>query len=327
LRSYFEPRFERDFSEVRVHAASDTARGAQGIDARAFTVGRDIGFAAGEYAPATPRGRQLIAHELAHVVQQTAIGTNNSIVQRQAASPPVQSQQANRRNLTNTEHGFVNPIENARIEMSIKAVGKLVGMIQDIVTGDPDLLRSKEPDDPARKSRSRSVGKAAPTPDDQKRKVRLAVRRHLNLGYLFHWDNSSYDWLNDPRAAKALDVITKATDMIILQASRRLPRKVRNQSDNRSLAEKPLAEDIILFDPTFFDNKHWSTELCWTFVVMHEYMHFAGAFHGEDISQNMQKFTDYTPEFALANADSLTELVFELALGRPFDVNCHKPGA
>jgi hypothetical protein len=71
-RSYFEPRLGRDLSAVRVHDEPAAARGAQAIGARAFALGSDIGFAPGEYAPGTPRGRWLMAHELAHVAQQTA---------------------------------------------------------------------------------------------------------------------------------------------------------------------------------------------------------------------------------------------------------------
>jgi hypothetical protein len=58
------------FDDVRVHAdhRSDALAGA--VAARAFTVGRDIFFAAGEYRPGTPSGDQLLAHEAAHVVQQ-----------------------------------------------------------------------------------------------------------------------------------------------------------------------------------------------------------------------------------------------------------------
>ena len=70
VRRYFEPRFGWDFSKVHIHADSDAARGAQAIQARAYTQGRDIVFGAGEYTPATNEGRRLVAHELAHVVQQ-----------------------------------------------------------------------------------------------------------------------------------------------------------------------------------------------------------------------------------------------------------------
>lgn len=63
-RSYFEPRFGRGFGNVRIHTGSEANRLAHQIQARAFTIGRDVVFGAGEYAPATTRGRRLLAHEL-----------------------------------------------------------------------------------------------------------------------------------------------------------------------------------------------------------------------------------------------------------------------
>jgi hypothetical protein len=70
VRSYFESRFGYDFSAVRVHTGNNAAEGAQAIQARAYTIGRDIMFGSSEYAPATVEGKRLLAHELAHVVQQ-----------------------------------------------------------------------------------------------------------------------------------------------------------------------------------------------------------------------------------------------------------------
>ena len=69
-RAYFEPRFGLDLSNVRIHADARADEAANAITARAFTVGSDIGFAAGEYAPHRAEGRHLIAHELAHSIQQ-----------------------------------------------------------------------------------------------------------------------------------------------------------------------------------------------------------------------------------------------------------------
>ncbi len=71
LRAFFEPRFGRDFSNVRLHTDSGAGETAQQLNARAFTLGRDIAFAPGEYQPETPEGRRLMAHELTHVVQQS----------------------------------------------------------------------------------------------------------------------------------------------------------------------------------------------------------------------------------------------------------------
>jgi hypothetical protein len=66
-----EPRFGRDFSNVRVHTGTQATESAQGIDALAFTAGRDIVFGEGQYSPRTVPGQRLLAHELAHVVQQS----------------------------------------------------------------------------------------------------------------------------------------------------------------------------------------------------------------------------------------------------------------
>lgn len=70
-RTHFETRFGHDFGGVRVHADQAAGESAQAVHALAYTVGRDIVFGVGQYAPATETGRRLLAHELTHVVQQT----------------------------------------------------------------------------------------------------------------------------------------------------------------------------------------------------------------------------------------------------------------
>ena len=71
-RAFMESRFRHDFSRVRVHNDAKAATSAQAINARAYTAGRDVVFAAGQYAPSSLQGRRLLAHELTHVVQQEA---------------------------------------------------------------------------------------------------------------------------------------------------------------------------------------------------------------------------------------------------------------
>lgn len=71
-RQLMESRFNHDFSAVRVHADSRAAESARAFDARAYAIGNDLAFADGAYAPQTPEGRYLLAHELAHVVQSKA---------------------------------------------------------------------------------------------------------------------------------------------------------------------------------------------------------------------------------------------------------------
>ena len=70
LRRRLEPAFGADFTSVRVHIDSAAAASAQRYGAHAWTRGEDIGFAAGRYAPHTSSGLRLLAHELAHVMQQ-----------------------------------------------------------------------------------------------------------------------------------------------------------------------------------------------------------------------------------------------------------------
>jgi hypothetical protein len=70
-RGFMEPRFDRDFSSVRVHNDPKAAESARAVHALAYTVGSNLVFSAGQYRSQTNEGRRLIAHELAHVVQQT----------------------------------------------------------------------------------------------------------------------------------------------------------------------------------------------------------------------------------------------------------------
>ena len=79
-RSFFEPRFGRDFADVRIHEGSAATRATRALDARAFAKGTEIAFAPGERTP------QTMAHELAHVVQDENM-TRRSPVLRRACGP------------------------------------------------------------------------------------------------------------------------------------------------------------------------------------------------------------------------------------------------
>lgn len=81
-RNFFEPRFGRDFSKVRIYADGEAAASARAVHARAYTVGPKIVFGTGEYRPQSEAGRRLIAHELAHTLQQ------RPMLARQPMEPP-----------------------------------------------------------------------------------------------------------------------------------------------------------------------------------------------------------------------------------------------
>jgi hypothetical protein len=78
-RAFMEPRFQRDFSQVRVHTDARAAESARAVSAHAYTVGRDVVFATGKFSPQTSGGRRLLAHELAHTSQLPGAGPTVSL--------------------------------------------------------------------------------------------------------------------------------------------------------------------------------------------------------------------------------------------------------
>ncbi|HEX8696570.1 MAG TPA: DUF4157 domain-containing protein [Longimicrobium sp.] len=90
VRSFFEPRLGAELGGVRVHSGPAASAAARSIRARAFTVGSDVVFGAGEYAPGTRAGTRLLAHELAHVAQQQLLPAYAGPgAARLAGAPPV----------------------------------------------------------------------------------------------------------------------------------------------------------------------------------------------------------------------------------------------
>lgn len=81
-RSYFEPRFGRDFSQVRVHTDRTAVQMTRDLNAQAFTYEKNIFFNHGKYSPGTSAGNRLLAHELTHVVQQGKKTAGAPAVQR-----------------------------------------------------------------------------------------------------------------------------------------------------------------------------------------------------------------------------------------------------
>jgi hypothetical protein len=81
-RAFMEPRFGYDFSRVRVHSGSPAEQSARDVNARAYTVGHNVILGSPRFAPGTHQERRLIAHELAHVLQQ---GRSNEALQRTPA--------------------------------------------------------------------------------------------------------------------------------------------------------------------------------------------------------------------------------------------------
>lgn len=89
LQQDMSQRFGQDFSQVRIHSNAAAEKSAKDINARAYTVGHNIVFGAGQFAPETQKGRHLLAHELTHVVQQTGAfqSGGNEKIQRRVGDP------------------------------------------------------------------------------------------------------------------------------------------------------------------------------------------------------------------------------------------------
>lgn len=85
-RAFMEARLGHDFSQVRVHTNARASASADAVQARAYTVGRDVVFGDGHYRPHTAEGQRLLAHELTHVVQQEPMASTS--VMRDLARPP-----------------------------------------------------------------------------------------------------------------------------------------------------------------------------------------------------------------------------------------------
>ncbi len=85
IRNFMETRFGYDFGHVRIHSNTNADKAARSVNARAFTKDSSIVFANGQYAPQSPSGKWLLAHELTHVVQQGA-SKKNPDLQRKCSS-------------------------------------------------------------------------------------------------------------------------------------------------------------------------------------------------------------------------------------------------
>ena len=81
MRTDLEGTFGADLAAVRVHDDAAAHTSARAEEAQAFTAGRDVYFAQGKYAPASVEGYRLLAHEIAHVLQQTGRRFSSTLVQ------------------------------------------------------------------------------------------------------------------------------------------------------------------------------------------------------------------------------------------------------
>ena len=117
-RSFFEPRFGQSFGDVRIHTDARANTLNRALNARAFTTGQDIFFRQGEYNPGSSSGRELLAHELTHVVQQNS---PKALLSSQAQ--PLQRRVGDGHDLTNPRFSGETRLEATYDKEQLIAVG------------------------------------------------------------------------------------------------------------------------------------------------------------------------------------------------------------
>jgi hypothetical protein len=128
-RAFMEPHFGYDFSRVRIHADAGAGRAADVVQAQAFTVGGDIVFGSGKFAPSTPGGRKLLAHELTHVVQQSGAPAAATELRTSRLSEPGRLQRQPKTGKQASKTETCPPMEPHEREEAAKAQLQLVERI------------------------------------------------------------------------------------------------------------------------------------------------------------------------------------------------------
>jgi hypothetical protein len=122
LKDYYEPRFGVDLGNVRLHMDGEANRLSQAIHARAFTLGNDIVFSKGQYQPQTTEGKKLIAHELAHTMQQ---GGSKDFISRKTQDEAYRDSVLD--SFKQSAAGYLKPLLESAIQISKEEKEKYFG--------------------------------------------------------------------------------------------------------------------------------------------------------------------------------------------------------
>ncbi|WP_200978593.1 DUF4157 domain-containing protein [Echinicola sp. 20G] len=141
VKSYMEPRFDSDFSGVRIHNDQESASLNSQLSARAFTYKNNIFFGKDQYQPESTGGKHLLAHELTHVVQQSSPSESSSPVQRQVdevITPPDNA-------LNNGENGTEKKNDaKSTMDSELSEVGAEPNVKVEKKEGEPTVLEPEE---------------------------------------------------------------------------------------------------------------------------------------------------------------------------------------
>ncbi|MFO1434535.1 MAG: DUF4157 domain-containing protein [Candidatus Competibacteraceae bacterium] len=190
IRAFMEPRFGQDFSQVRVHADADAVHLNQELNAQAFTHQQDMFFGAGKYSPESNEGKRLLAHELAHVVQQG----NDSAIQRQPKTTPIAAPMITPTTTSTTAHAANSNLE--QLQKLLKNKDAETAIV---------LIRLLSPDEVSQVLSSELFKGLAISAFDNKEMYRAVKAMHGDLHPSLKWMfEEGTDW------EKARDVIQQA---------------------------------------------------------------------------------------------------------------------
>lgn len=204
--SFMSSRFGHDFNGVRIHNDTKASQLSQKINAKAFTVGNDIFFNSGQYTPNSNSGKQLLAHELTHVVQQGGgLDSQRSTPNSQVRGPIIQ--RALNKELTKIEellsYGFLDwAIRDKEAIEALDILMSLPKYQQAVFFSDKkyvERLRSNIPDE--RKADFESL-EAAIIPFEADHDIIESLKAKLSYGV--------FDWvITDKEAEDSLDMLLK----------------------------------------------------------------------------------------------------------------------
>ena len=326
-RASMEPRLGHDFSQVRVHTGARAAESARAVNALAYTVGRDVVFGAGNYAPSSTAGHRLLAHELAHVVQQ-----------RGADSTPgagLEIGHADSRAEQEAEHiargvgtaRFATPLSAGPVPVQVQRQAPPVlppMQVQTMTAEDQKALEA------AQTARKNTLARGAKALVDLERALRAIGPTRTSDPAQYHRLWQAYAsaiwpvmrWLKvEPGAdfAEGKDVFLQAvvTARTGMQVNQRTTAPVEKIDDaTGTCAADPSVQgfatgtEIKLCARAFACGVENLSE-----IVMHETFHLLGGIHGREIMQPGIPGCDLspTPEAALLNPYCLTSLAYALS--------------
>lgn len=261
-RAFMEPRFGHDFSQVRVHTDAKAAESARAVNALAYTVGNHIAFNENLHRPYSIEGRQLIAHELAHVVQQS----QSTIEDPTAIESHFENEAHNAASVA--ANGDVQNVSLTGHRISLQRQGGRQALAQPAV---PNAQQQRIIDTARRSAAIRCqiamfrVGGIVPPGPERRIDPSIEWRRRARslAQVMFNWEN--------PNMEQIRDVISSMVNFLTLGVQTRIAPNNDPECGTRAAYVRGLRPPVVLC-PTFFNNNSPEQQVR---TMIHEAAHLA----------------------------------------------------